>query len=71
MLCVGGGPTGIETASYIKENYSDKIVGLCQKSDKLLPDHLGAHDVAHRILNRIGVRIHMETPFSPGEPIEK
>lgn len=71
MLCIGGGPTGVEAASYIKETYIDKRVGLCQKGDKLIPDHPGAHDVAHRILNKIGVAIHMETPYSTEDPIDR
>lgn len=51
IMCVGAGPTGVETAGYIKEKYPAKNVAICQKGDKLLPKIPGAHDFAHKILN--------------------
>ena len=29
ILCVGAGPTGLETAAYLKEFYPDKKIGIC------------------------------------------
>ena len=29
ILCVGAGPTGLETAGYLKEFYPEKKVGIC------------------------------------------
>ena len=46
VLCVGGGPTGIESACYIKETYPDKHVGICQSGPTLLPKLYGAHQIA-------------------------
>lgn len=51
ILCVGGGPTGVQTAAYIKETMPYKTVGICQRGEKLLPHLNGAHDIASRLLN--------------------
>ena len=48
-----------------------KNVAICQRGDKLLPKVEGAHDVAHKILNQLGVQLHMETHFESGNTIEQ
>jgi len=37
IVCVGGGPTGIESAAEIKERYPDKVVTLIHNKDTLMP----------------------------------
>ena len=69
ILCVGAGPTGVQTASFIKEKYPTKKVAICQRGEKLLPKIPGAHDIAHRILNQIGVQLYLETNYESGCPI--
>jgi NADH dehydrogenase FAD-containing subunit len=43
ILIVGGGATGVESAGYIAEKYSDKKIGICQRGDKLVASIPGAH----------------------------
>jgi NADPH-dependent 2,4-dienoyl-CoA reductase/sulfur reductase-like enzyme len=37
ILCVGAGPTGLETAAFLKESCPEKRVAICQRGDRLLP----------------------------------
>jgi len=43
ILCIGAGATGIETASYLKETWTEKTVGICQRGNVMMPDIPGAH----------------------------
>jgi pyruvate/2-oxoglutarate dehydrogenase complex dihydrolipoamide dehydrogenase (E3) component len=58
ILCVGAGPTGLETAAYLKEFYPDKKVGICQRGPKLMPAFENAHGILTRIFKKIGVEVH-------------
>ena len=45
-MIVGGGPTGIETATHIADFYKndkEKVVGLCIRGNKLLTNIPGIH----------------------------
>lgn len=46
ILIIGGGPTGVETASHIADFYKndkEKVVGLCIRGDELLKSIPGIH----------------------------
>ena len=64
ILCVGAGPTGLETAGYLKEFYPDKVVGICQRGPKLLPAFGNAHDILMESFKKIGVEVHLGKGFS-------
>jgi thioredoxin reductase len=64
ILCVGAGPTGLETAAYLKEYYPEKRVGICQRGPKLLPLFEGAHAKLEAVFKKMDVEVHTETAFS-------
>lgn len=66
ILCVGAGPTGIESASYLKESFPNKRVVLCQRGKVLLPDFQGGHDKIMAQLKKLGVEVMLETTYTPG-----
>lgn len=63
ILCVGGGSTGIEAASYIKEAHPDKRVVLCQRGSKLLKDFDGGHEKVLPELKKKGVEVQLNTSY--------
>jgi hypothetical protein len=64
ILCVGAGPTGLESAGYLKEFYPEKKIGICQRGAKLLPVFEGAHEMISGIFKKLGVEVHTGTSFS-------
>lgn len=71
ILCVGAGPTGIESASYLKESFPNKRVALCQRGKVLLRDFPDGHDKVMDELKKIGVEVMLETPYTPGSNLDK
>lgn len=69
ILCVGAGANGVETASWLKENWPDKKVGICQRGNTMMPEIEGAHDILLKCLTEIGVTYHNDTSFKEGEGI--
>ena len=57
ILCVGAGPTGLETAAYLKDRYPDKTVGVCLRGKTLLPNYNGGHEKTEVLLKELGVEI--------------
>ena len=64
ILCVGAGPTGLETAGYLKEYYPDKRVGICQRGQKLLPAFDNAHDILMAELKKLNIEVFTGKGFS-------
>ena len=50
ILIVGCGPTGLESAGWLKDKYPSKKIAVCQRGKVLFPNYPGAHDVALRAL---------------------
>jgi len=63
ILCVGAGPTGLETAGYLKERFPDKTVGVALRGKTLLPSYNGGHDKTEVLLKELGIQIKYETPY--------
>ena len=55
ILCVGAGPTGLETAGYLKEKYPGTKIGICQRGPKLLPAFEGASDMIRTIFKTMDI----------------
>ena len=70
VLCVGAGPTGLETAGYLKEKYPDKTVGVCLRGKTLLPAYNGGHEKTEVLLNELGVEILYETGYQEGDQVK-
>ena len=64
ILCVGAGPTGLETAGYLKEYYPDKRIGICQRGQKLLPAFDNAHDILTAELKKLNIEVLTGTSYS-------
>ena len=66
VLVVGGGATGCEAAGYLAEHQCPKGVriGLCHRSDKLIPAFAGAHERVFPYLKKLGVEMHLNTAFN-------
>ena len=64
ILCVGAGPTGLETAGYLKEFYPDKKIGICQRGPKLLPAFDNAHDILTAELKKLGIEVFTSKGYS-------
>jgi NADH dehydrogenase FAD-containing subunit len=64
VLCVGAGPTGLETAGYIKETYPEKRVAVCLRGEKLMPSYFKAHNVVEKVLKQADIEILYNTPYS-------
>jgi NADH dehydrogenase FAD-containing subunit len=64
ILCVGAGPTGLETAGYLKEFYPDKRVGICQRGPKLLPQFANAHDILVKEFEKLKIEVFTGKGFS-------
>jgi hypothetical protein len=45
-------------AGYLKDSFTDKKVGICQRGAKLLPKLTGAHEMISTIMERLDVKIH-------------
>lgn len=71
ILCVGAGPTGIESAAYLKESFPSKRVVLCQRGKVLLRDFNGGHDKVMAQLKKLGVEVMLETSYTPGSAFDK
>jgi NADH dehydrogenase FAD-containing subunit len=69
ILCIGAGPTGIETSTWMKECYPDKKVGIAMRGKILLAGLNNAHPLAEAALKQIGVNIHPGTNYSTGTKI--
>jgi NADH dehydrogenase FAD-containing subunit len=64
ILCVGAGPTGLETASYLKEYYPNKRIGICQRGQKLLPAFPNAHSVLMESFKKLDIKVITGKAFS-------
>jgi NADH dehydrogenase FAD-containing subunit len=66
ILCIGAGPTGVQSASYIKENYPNKQVGIALRGNTILARLHNAHPLAEQILKTIGVSVHTGVNYKEG-----
>lgn len=71
ILCIGAGPTGLETAAYMKEEWKDKKIGVCQRSKTMMPMFEGMHELILEELKKLEVEYHPDTDFKEGEGIAK
>jgi len=63
VLCVGAGPTGLESAGWIKDNYPNKTVGVALRGRAILATINGAHSVAEGILKNMKIDVHYGTTY--------
>ena len=63
ILCIGAGTTGVETASYLKETWPDKKIGVCQRGSVMVPEIPGAHAIIDDILKKVGVHYHPNSDY--------
>jgi len=67
ILCIGAGPTSIETAGYLKQTFPEKEISICCRGDKVLSKYHGAHDKAFAAIKRAGVNILLNSKFEDGK----
>lgn len=72
VLLVGGGPTGIETAAYIKEKHPEKRVAICTRSNNLMNAYSRAEKGTSYllpVLEKLGVEFMPGVTYSDDAPI--
>ena len=70
VLCIGGGPTAIESAAFIKSKYPDKPVGLATRGDALLSNmNQQSQRNAFQLLKKAGVDVFLNTNYFNGAQI--